>query len=333
MKQPESVMSKRSKEEFLEWCRSRYPKRDRKGKSRMLDEICETFGWDRKHAIKALNGRVSLGRQAKKRGRQPKYEPCVAEVVVAIWRLAEYACSLHLKALLPHWLPFWEEDHGKLEKPLREKVLGVSIRQLDRFTAPHRVESAGRGRRTGRRSHRLKEQVPVRCGPWEVAEPGWMEADTVSHGGGSSRGDFAHTLTLTDIHSGWTVLHGIWCLSAGGVARGLDLVEEDLPFALKGFDSDNGSEFLNEVLEAWLTGRKVHWTRSRPYKKNDQAHVEQKNDTHVRQLLGYDRLEHEALKDEISALLEAWSVWRNCFTTSFKQIETRREGSRQEAPG
>jgi hypothetical protein len=258
----------------------------------MLDEVCETLNWDRKHAIKALKGLVSLGRQAKKRGRQPKYGPCVGEVVVAIWRLSEYPGSLHLKALLPHWLPFWEKDHGRLEKPLREKVLGVSIRQLDRLTAPHRVGSAERGRRTGRCSHRLKEQVPVpvRCGPWEVMEEGWMEADTVSHGGGSSRGDFAHTLTLTDIHSGWTVLHGIWCLSAGGVVRGLDRVEEDLPFALKGFDSDNGSEFLNGVLEAWLSGRKVHWTRSRPYKKNDQAHVEQKNFTHVRQLLGYGRI-------------------------------------------
>ncbi|HRQ90506.1 MAG TPA: transposase family protein, partial [Bacteroidia bacterium] len=284
MKQPESVMSKRSKEEFLEWCRRRYPKRDRKGKSRMLDETCETLGWDRKHAIKALNGRVALGRQAKKRGRHPKYGPCVGEVVVAIWRLSEYAGSVHLKALLPHWLPFWEDGHGRLEKTLREKVLGVSIRQLDRITGPHRIESPGRGRRPGRRSHRLKEQVPVRCGPWEVTEAGWMEADTVSHGGGSGRGDFAHTLTLTDIHSGWTVLHGIWCLSAGGVVRALDRVEESLPFALKGFDSDNGSEFLNEVLEAWLAGRKVHWTRSRPYKKNDQAHVEQKNFTHVRQL-------------------------------------------------
>jgi hypothetical protein len=328
MKQPESVMSKRSKEEFLEWCRSRYPKRDRKGKSRMLDEICETLGWDRKHAIKALNGLVSLGRQAKKRGRQPKYEPLVTEVVVAIWRLSEYPCSLHLKALLPHWLPFWEEDHGKLEKPLREQVLGVSIRQLDRLTAPYRLESAGRGRRTGRRSHRLKEQVPVRCGPWEVAEPGWMEADTVSHGGGSSRGDFAHTLTLTDIHSGWTVLHGIWCLSAGGVVRGLDLVEEDLPFALKGFDSDNGSEFLNEVLEAWLTGRKVHWTRSRPYKKNDQAHVEQKNFTHVRQLLGYGRIgEIEQVEAMNRLYREAWMPLRNHFIPVMKLVEkTRVEG-------
>jgi hypothetical protein len=329
MKQPESVMSKRSKEEFLEWCRSRYPKRDRKGKSRMLDEICETLDWDRKHAIKALNGQVSLGQQAKKRGRGPKYEPCVAEIAVAIWRLSEYPCSLHLKALLPHWLPFWEEDHGRLERTLREKVLGVSIRQLDRLTAPHRVESTGRGRRTGRRSHRLKEQVPVRCGPWEVAEPGWMEADTVSHGGGSSRGDFAHTLTLTDIHSGWTVLHGIWCLSAGGVVRGLDRVEEDLPFALKGFDSDNGSEFLNEVLEAWLTGKMVHWTRSRPYKKNDQAHVEQKNFTHVRQLLGYGRIgEIEQVEAMNWLYREAWMPLRNHFIPVMKLVEKTRVDGR-----
>lgn len=329
MKQPESVMSKRSKEEFLEWCRSRYPGRDRKGKSRMLDEVCEAFGWDRKHAIKALNGQVALGCQAKKRGRHPKYEPGVAEVVVAIWRISEYPCSLHLKALLPHWLPFWEKSHGRLEKTLREKVLSISARQLDRLTAPHRVEGPGRGRRTGRRSHRLKEQVPVRCGPWEVAEAGWMEADTVSHGGGSSRGDFAHTLTLTDIHSGWTVHHGLWCLSAGGVVRGLHLVVEDLPFALKGFDSDNGSEFLNEVLHAWLAGRKVHWTRSRPYKKNDQAHVEQKNFTHVRQLLGYGRIgEIEQVESMNRLYREAWMPLRNHFTPVMKLVEKTRVNGR-----
>jgi len=126
----------------------------------------------------------------------------------------------------------------------------------------------------------------VRCGPWEVADAGWMEAETVSHGGRSSRGDFARTLTLTEIHSGWTVLHGIWCLTARGVVRGLNLVMEVLPFALKGFDSENGSEFLNEGLQAWLAGRKVHWTLSGPYKKNDRAHGEKKNFTHVRQLLG-----------------------------------------------
>jgi hypothetical protein len=328
MKQPESVMSKRSKDEFLEWCRQRYPRRDRRGKSRMLDEVCESFGWERKHAIKALNGKVALGGRAGRRGKPRIYGGGEAEVVLAIWRLSEYPCSVRLKALLPHWLPFWERSHGRLERSLREKVLRISARQLDRITAPHRAESPGRGGRTGRRSHRLKEQVPVRCGPWEVEEAGWMEADTVSHGGGSSRGDFAHTLTLTDIHSGWTALHGLWCLSAGGLARGLDLVAGELPFALKGFDSDNGSEFLNEVLQAWLAGRKVHWTRSRPYRKNDQAHVEQKNFTHVRQLLGYGRIgEIEQVEAMNRLYREAWMPLRNHFTPVMKLVEkTRVEG-------
>ncbi len=328
MKQPDSVMSKRTKEELLEWCRERYPRRDRRGKSRMLDEVCEAFGWDRKHAIKALNGKVALGRQAQKRGRSRTYGLVESEVALAIWRLSEYPCSVRLKSLLPHWLPFWERSHGRLERSLREKVIGISARQLDRITAPHRAESPGRGRRTGRRSHRLKEQVPVRCGPWEVEEAGWMEADTVSHGGGSSRGDFAHTLTLTDIHSGWTVLHGLWCLSAGGLARGLELAVGDLPFSLKGFDTDNGSEFLNEVLQAWLAGRKVHWTRSRPYRKNDQAHVEQKNFTHVRQLLGYGRIgEIEQVEAMNRLYREAWMPLRNHFTPVMKLVEkTRVEG-------
>lgn len=322
-------MSKESKQEYLAWCRSRYPRRNAAGKGLMLDEVCKTFGWSRKHATKALNGQVSRGGSAGKRGARPRYGQAEAEVVVAIWRISEYPCSQRLKATIPDWLPFWERRHGPLDQALRQRVLGISPRQLDRITAPHRAELPARNRRAGRRSHRLKEQVPVRCGPWEVDEPGWLEVDTVSHGGGSQGGEFAHTLTLTDIHSGWTALRGLWGLGAGGLVQALNHIQCHLPFAMKGFDSDNGSEFLNETLEAWLQQRWVHWTRSRPYKKNDQAHVEQKNYTHVRQLLGEARIDEWEQLQAVNHLYEdAWLPLRNHFTPVMKLVEKCYENGR-----
>lgn len=348
-------MSKESQREYVESCRQRYGKRGRRGKSVMVTEVCEALGWSRKHAIKALNGHFQQqsGPAAPRAGRRATYTAAEARVVVAIWRAGEQPCGRRLKAMLPEWIDSYERRHGVLESPVRERVLQASARTLERLTAPHRLQERGnRGRRQGRGSHRLKQQVAVRCGLWEASGPGWMEPrrlagaemdsrrlpagrdergarasqpDTVSHGGGATRGEFLHTLTLTDIHSGWTALRGLWGLSAGGVCQALDQIAADLPFVMQGFDCDNGSEFLNETLESWLAKRKVHWTRSRPYKKNDQAHVEQKNYTHVRLLLGYDRLGYWELKDLVNTLYrEAWLPLRNHFTPVMKLVEKKR---------
>ncbi len=158
-----------------------------------------------------------------------------------------------------------------------------------------------------------------------------MEADTVSHGGGCSSGDFLWSLTLTDFHSGWTELAALWGNRAGEVRVGLERIEKRMPFELLGLDCDNGSEFLNEVLEAYLLkrSRAVDWTRSRAYKKNDQAHVEQKNFTHVRQLLGYGRFADLKLKSLVDDLYEkAWLPLRNHFTPVMKLVEKQRIGGK-----
>ena len=143
-------------------------------------------------------------------------------------------------------------------------------------------------------------------------------------------GSFLWTLTATDIYSGWTEVRASWNRGQHSVCGAFAGIEEGLPFTILGVDTDNGGEFLNNHLHTYFTKRKrpVEMSRSRPYQKNDQAHVEQKNSTHVRQLLGHDRLGHAFLVKPVFELLEAWSVWRNCFTTTFKQIEKRREGSK-----
>lgn len=325
-------MSHQAKEEYLESSRVRYPGRSRAGKSAMIDEVSDTLGWDRKHTIKALNGKVSLGKKAKKRGSKPTYTEAEKTVIVEIWKRSEQPCGKRLKTTLPLWLPSYEKRHGKLPLEVQTKILACSARQLDRITAPHRINLGKRyGRSTGRTSHRLKTIIPVQCGPQETDRPGWMEADTVSHGGGSSSGQFVWSLTLTDNYSGWTELSALWGNSGSEVCVGLRRIEKRMPFAMLGFDCDNGSEFLNTVIEEYLLGRAntIKWTRSRPYKKNDQAHVEQKNFTHVRQLLGYGRYGEIELVELVNDLYEnAWLPLRNNFTPVMKLVEKTRIGSK-----
>ncbi len=297
MKSRSGIMSHTSKEEYLESCRQRYPSRNRAGKSTMLDEVIDTLGWDRKHTIKALNGRVAHGKEAKRRGSKPTYGPAEQAVIVAIWKYSEQPCGARLKQTLPLWIDSYQARHG---------------------------------RKTGRASNRIQKFVPIRCGPQAFDEPGWLKADTVSHGGGSSSGAFLWSLTLNDFHSGWTELAALWGNSGGEVRVGLERIEKRLPFPMLGFDCDNGSELLNEVIEAYLLrrSRSIEWTRSRAYKKNDQAHVEQKNFTHVRQLLGYGRFGDLELREQVNDLYEkAWLPLRNHFTPVMKLIEKQRIGS------
>ena len=321
----------------MESCRARYPSRNKTGRnktgrSKMIDEVSDAMGWNRKHTIKALNGHVSLGKKANKRGSKPIYTDKEKSVIVEVWKLSEQPCGRRLKGTLPLWLSSYEKRYGSLPEEVRAQVLKCSPRQLDRITKPHRVEGSKRyGRSVGRTSHRLKTLIPVKCGPQEMDEPGYMEADTVSHGGASSSGEFMWSLTMTDMHSGWTDLYALWGCRGSEVKVGVSAIEERLPFDLLGFDCDNGSEFLNEVLEGYLISptRLVEWTRSRPYKKNDQAHVEQKNYTHVRQLLGNGRFSDLELVVLVNELYrDAWLPMRNFFTPVMKLIEKTREGSK-----
>ena len=332
MKLLSGIMSKQSKQEYLEDRRARYRSRNQAGKGMMIDEVCDTFGWGRKHAIKALNEQVSLGKRSKKRGSKPIYGEAEKKVIISIWKMSEQPCGKLLKPTLPLWLESYEKHHEKISSEVRKKILKCSPRQLDRITAPHKLGCEGkRGRRTGRTSHRLKTSIGVRCGPWEVDRPGWMEADTVSHGGGSCSGEYMNTLTLTDIHTGWTELAALWTQTGGEVVQGIRRIEKRMPFGLLGFDCDNGSEFLNETLERYLLtrDRPIKWTRSRPYKKNDQAHVEQKNYTHVRLLLGYGRYGKIELKEMVNDLYETtWLPLRNYFVPTMKLIEKIRVGSK-----
>lgn len=329
------TMSRFTRDEYLEKMRCRYRRYTGKSaKGSLLDEFCRVTGHERKYATKLLSGQRGPSGEAgcapSRGGRPPTYGAEVAGVLFEIWRHSEQPCGKRLKPMLGQWLPYYEKRYGELPRKVREGALSISAAQIDRVLAPRKIGAGVVNRRTPKANAAVKALVPVRAECWDAREPGWVEADTVAHCGGDMGGSFLWSLTATDIFSGWTEVRACWNRGQHGVCVAFAGIEAALPFALNGVDTDNGGEFLNHHLHRHFTGRErpVEMTRSRPYHKNDQAHVEQKNSTHVRQLLGFERLGHGLAVPLVDGLLEAWSIWRNAFTTTFKQTESKRVGSR-----
>lgn len=325
-------MSRKIAEEVLPRLRQRYAGRGRDGRTRLIDEVCELWGYSRKHAIKLLGAKAGWGGDPNlRKGRPPTYGEPEADVLWTIWKAAEQPCGKRLKALLPIWLPHYEREHGKLEGGMRKKVLAISPAQIDRLLGRRKVRVGHRGRCGTKPGGLLKTQIPIRTDNWDITRPGFLEADTVAHCGGSLEGDFIWSVTYCDIHSGWTCNRAVWNKGAHGIVEATREVETALPFGLLGFDTDNGSEFLNWHLLRYFQERPktVGFTRSRPYKKNDNGHVEQKNWTHVRQLLGYERLDDPDLLGPINALYrDCWEPLHNFFLPSAKLERKSRVGAK-----
>ena len=286
-------MSAKSRKEVLEQARQRYGKRGREGRSRLLDEACELCGYERKYAIKVLSGNERLWASgARKRGgSQAIYGEPEREVIKTIWLAAEQPCGKRLKAALEVWLPHYEKRRRRLAESVRQKVLAISASSIDRLLAPCRASQGARARCGTRPGTLLRKQIPVRTEHWDVSTPGFIEADTVAHCGESMAGEFCWSLTATDVHTLWTETLAVFTRGQHAVAKRIAEIEAALPFAILGFDTDNGGEFLNRHLLNYFARRRrpVGFTRSRAYRKNDNARVEQKNWTHVRQLVGYAR--------------------------------------------
>ena len=275
-----------------------------------------------------------MSRKPRRRRRKPgprrRYDGEVLEPLKAIWLAAEQLCSKRLKAALPLWLPFYEQERGPLAAPVRKKLLQMSAASIDRLLKKERARYRGKGLCGTRPGGLLKHQIPIRTDNDDVDRPGFLEADTVAHCGNSLTGDFIWSITFTDIFCQWTENRATWNKGAQGVLEQVKDLEVHLPFELLGFDVDNGSEFLCFHLWRYLLDRPrpVPLTRSRPYRKNDQAHVEQKNWTHVRQLLGYQRLEQPELVPLINELYRTWGLLHNFFCPNLKLLSKTRKGAR-----
>jgi hypothetical protein len=326
-------MSQKCKDEVLVLTRGRYRRRGRKGREKLLDEFCELCGYERKYAIKLLgNKRRIAGRALKSGGARAKYGAAEREVLKGVWLAAEQPCGKRLKAAIALWLPHYEVERGEIEKKTREGLLKISAAAIDRLLAPCRVSLGSRSRCGTRPGTLLRTQIPIRTEHWEVNGPGWLESDTVAHCGESMAGDFCWTVTMTDVHTQWTETRAIWNRGQHAVQQRIAEVEGTLPFAILGFDTDNGGEFINHHLVDYFHKRAkpVSFTRSRPYRKNDNARVEQKNWTHVRQLVGYGRLEDPSQAEMLNELYaKEWGQFRNFFCPVMKHIRTEVEGSRK----
>lgn len=326
-------MSPQSKEEYFEVLYKRYKEATRKEKTVIITECCAVCGYHRKHAIRRLRGYKRFTKpKRKKRGRSVVYnKDIIIKILKTIWLTANLPCSKRLKAIIPIWLPKYIEYYGSIKGEVSNALLSISPATIDRILKPVRIQYQKRGKSTTKPGTLLRKQIPINTNQWDESRPGFLEADTVAHCGDSLMGMFAYTIDFVDIATGWTEQRAVWGKGEKGVLEQIQDVEKMLPFPLLGFDSDNGTEFLNYHLLRHFTDRKqpVKFTRSRAYHKDDNAHIEQKNWTHVRQWLGYQRLDNRKVVSLMNDLYRnEWRLFHNYFLPSVKLIDKERIGSK-----
>ena len=322
-------MSQTTREEVLKKLRRRYQSAGPEHKRKLLDQAQELLGYHRKSAIRALGAPTVERGPRIITGRPTTYEPSVLlPWLRPIWQATDYACGRRLVAMLPEWIPAYEEDERRLPGGVREKLLAASGRTLDRLLEPLRGQGAGRS--LTRPGSLLRQQIPIRGSVWEEGKAGWLEVDTVALCGGSVAGEFVWMVDGVDYATAWVEVRAMWGRGQAATLAALRDMEASLPFALLGLDSDNGGEFLNYHVLNWLQqrARPVFMTRSRPWKKDDNAHVEQKNWTHIRQCFGYERHDNPEVVEPINVLVKgAYGQLLNFFHASLKlERKERSEG-------
>lgn len=300
------MMSKKSKQELVDSYQERYMKGSREQKAEMLDFLMESTSYNRKYLIRKLR-HPKRSKSLKRAGRKKKYGGDVDLALVQLWEWSNRICSKRLKPYLPELVEKAEKfGHLSLSEPVKADLLAMSIATIDRRLKPFRFTSPGKGLSTTKPGTLLKNQIPVRIyTPWEDERPGFMEIDLVAHCNDSVAGQYHHTLTATDIATGWTECVAIANKTQQAVNQAIHELQDRLPFPLLGLDSDNGTEFINDLLFRYCRDREITFTRCRPYRKNDQAHVEQKNWSVVRHTVGYDRF---TTQEELELLNQVYLI-------------------------
>lgn len=313
-------MSAHTRSEVMVKLRARYRNAGRKYRVQLIAQAVELFGYHRKSAIRALAARA---RPALPRpGRPPKYDgAALRPALKAIWLAGQQPCGKRLAAMMADWVPAYEGYHQSLSASLKEQLLLMSSATLDRMLAPLRAGQAGRSIPT-RPGAMLRQEIPIRGGAWQESQAGWLEADTVSLSGGSAAGEVVWMLDSTDICTTWVEMRAMFGRGQHAAVEQLTEIERLLPFPWLGLDSDNGGEFINRHVLRWCQknrGEPIYYTRSRPYRSNDNAHIEQKNWTHVRQWFGYERHDNPEAAAAINELAsQELRQFQNLFTASLK---------------
>jgi len=315
------MMSKHSKRELVEVVHPRYLKATKAVKQQIMDEFIAATGYHRKYANRLLKHGLKP-RGYKRSGRRKVYQGEVVKVLEQIWEICGRICSKRLHPFLPEIVTVLERNGEIQTTPeIKHLLLRMSRSSIDRCLQKARFEKH-KGLSTTKPGTLLKKAIPVRTWhDWDENLAGFLEMDLVAHCGSSAEGQFLYTLTATDVSTGWTECFALPNKTQIVVSKTISGMRTRLPFPLLGIDSDNGSEFINDLLYRYCLEEKITFTRSRPYRKNDQAHVEQKNWSVVRHTVGYDRLESEEeqlLLDEIYADLR---FYVNFFQPVLKLIE------------
>jgi len=314
----------------------------RKAKSLILDEFTHLTGYNRSYAswlLRNTGKKVRLGRRVilvgdpkpRPRGhRRPTYGPQVLGPLRKIWAIMDFPCGRRLKAILPRIIPKLEAfGEIELEPETRELLMRISASTIDRGLAPERKSMQLKPRSRTKPGTLLKRQIPIRTfSDWDEGKAGFIEIDLVSHDGGFSRGDFCYTLVLTDVKTQWTEVIPVRNRAQVWVFEALKEASERFPFPLRGIDSDNDSAFINYHLLRWCEQNRITFTRSRPYQKNDNCHVEQKRRSVVRRYAGYFRYEGEEALGVLREMGQVLRLYVNYFQPSMKLLEKVRQGSK-----
>lgn len=321
-------MELRMRQEYRKAIYERYRAAGREERGLILDDYCRTTKQNRKYAITLLNLPRDQQKPRRRGSRRPHYGEATLRIAEAVWRSAGYPWSQRLTMILQDWMP-WIRRRYRPGEDVEAQLLSISARQLDRRLGPLKKRLKRRLYGRTKPGTLLKHHIPIRAAHWNVRKPGWLEVDLVSHSGNCASGEFVYSLNVTDIQTGWVETRAVMGKGEVGVVAALEEMERTLPFALKGIDSDNGSEFINAHLYRHCKRRGIEFTRGRAYKKQDNAHVEQKNWTHVRRLMGYERYD---TKEVVKAMNEVYrgelGLMMNLFQPSVKLKAKLRVGSR-----
>jgi hypothetical protein len=317
-----------ARRELIEAVRERYRKAGRTEKNQILDEFAELAGYHRKYAIRVLRSERRT-RIPSQRSERRAYHEAVITALTIIWEAADRICGKRLKAVLTTFVESMEQHgHLCLDGEVRERLLGMSAATIDRLLRPVRA-SAKQGRRRASLNTPLRKSITIRTyEDWKNPPPGYFEMDMVAHCGGSVAGSHVHSLVLTDIASGWTEAAALMVREQTLVTVTLDEIRSRLPFPMLGLDVDNDGAFINEILLGYCRKRELELTRSRVYKKNDQAWIEQKNGAVIRKLVGHGRLEGTEATIALADLHKVARLYVNFFQPSFKLKSKTREGSK-----
>jgi hypothetical protein len=325
-------MSLKARYELTAVTAPRYQRGSKKEKQKVLDEFVLVTGYHRKYAVTVLRHwqDEKLSKPKTKRRRSRKYDEQVQDALIVIWKAAHCICSKRLVPCIEIYIDALERfGHLQLTDTVREKLLTISASTIDRILNNTRLRGRAKGIGTTKPGELLKKNIPIRTfADWDDKRPGFTEADLVAHCGSFVAGSFLHTLTMTDVSTGWTECTGLLVKDQQVTLKGIEKLREQFPFDLLGLDTDNGKEFINYLLWQYCSDENITFTRSRPYRKNDQCHVEQKNGSVVRRFIGYDRYEGVAPCRILNALYSQLRLYVNFFQPSFKLMEKKRNGSK-----